>query len=126
MSLPLVVGLTGASGAVYARRLLEVLIADGREVHISISPSASLVFQQELGVEIDLARFDPSDAAWLPRGSGKIHYHHFQDYLAPIASGSFLTGGMVICPCSGSTLSAIVHEADCRPARDAAFSTAAH
>ena len=45
-----------------------------------------------------------------PRG-GRLRYHHHRDYLAPIASGSFLTGGMVICPCSGSTLSAVVHGA---------------
>ncbi|MEZ6114093.1 MAG: flavoprotein [Pirellulaceae bacterium] len=37
--------------------------------------------------------------------------HHYQNFLAPIASGSFLTGGMVVCPCSGGTLSGIVHGA---------------
>jgi 4-hydroxy-3-polyprenylbenzoate decarboxylase len=40
---------------------------------------------------------------------GKIIYHHYQDMMAPIASGSFPTHGMVICPCSGSTLGAVVH-----------------
>ncbi len=40
---------------------------------------------------------------------GTILYHHCQNLLAPIASGSFLTAGMVICPCSGSTLGAVVH-----------------
>jgi 4-hydroxy-3-polyprenylbenzoate decarboxylase len=109
MNLPLVVGVTGASGAVYARRLLEVLITAGREVHLTISPSAALVFQQELGIELDLQHFDPAQVDWLPRGTGNIHYHHYQNYMAPIASGSFLTGGMVICPCSGGTLSAVVH-----------------
>jgi flavin prenyltransferase len=38
---------------------------------------------------------------------GRILYHHWQDFLAPMASGSFLTAGMVICPCSGTTLSAV-------------------
>ena len=42
---------------------------------------------------------------------GKVYYHHYQDLLAPIASGSFLSGGMVICPCSGTTLSAVAHAA---------------
>ena len=40
---------------------------------------------------------------------GELHYHHYRDYMAAIASGSFLTDGMVICPCSSGTLSAIVH-----------------
>ena len=40
---------------------------------------------------------------------GEIVYHHYKNLLAPIASGSFLTAGMVICPCSGSTLGAVVH-----------------
>ncbi len=46
---------------------------------------------------------------WLRRTKrrGKIEYFHWQDFMAPMASGSFLTGGMVICPCSGTTLSAV-------------------
>ena len=38
---------------------------------------------------------------------GEIHYHHYRDLATPIASGSFLTDGMVVCPCSGGTLGAI-------------------
>ena len=40
---------------------------------------------------------------------GELHYCHYRDFTAAIASGSFLTEGMVICPCSSGTLSAIVH-----------------
>ena len=38
---------------------------------------------------------------------GALHYYHHQDFMAPMASGSFLTAGMVICPCSGTTLSGV-------------------
>jgi 4-hydroxy-3-polyprenylbenzoate decarboxylase len=108
---PLVLAITGASGAVYARRLLDVLVDIGHEVHLTISPAAKIVFAEELGVEIDLDNFDL--AALLPRASSNgatdVHYHHYTDFMAPAASGSALTRGMVVCPCSGGTLSAIVH-----------------
>jgi flavin prenyltransferase len=111
--LPLVLAITGASGAVYATRLLEVLLRAGRDVHLVISPSGAAVIKQELGMAIDVAR--PDLAKLLPADLGErarqvIAYHH-EDFMAPIASGSFLTGGMVVCPCSGSTLSAIAHGA---------------
>ncbi|MGQ9575674.1 MAG: UbiX family flavin prenyltransferase [Thermoguttaceae bacterium] len=131
-----VVAVTGASGAAYAIRLLEVLTAAGCDVHLTISAAAAQVLKQELDLGIDLDHFQPSmlllDTApqdpklqqvralagissessnVLSVGTGEpgaIHYHHFRDYTAPIASGSFLTEGMVICPCSSGTLSAIV------------------
>ncbi|MFM7036056.1 MAG: UbiX family flavin prenyltransferase [Planctomycetia bacterium] len=109
-SLPLVVGITGASGAAYAVRLVEVLLAAGREIHLSISPSGHAVIREELGRTVDLERFALEDllGAAVPK-AGVVHYHHFKDLMAPIASGSFLTGAMVICPCSGSTLAAVAH-----------------
>jgi 4-hydroxy-3-polyprenylbenzoate decarboxylase len=103
--LPLVVAITGASGAVYAVRLLEVLVESGREVHLMISPSGAAVIKQELDRTVSLEQFDMK--LLLPSLAGRIHYHHYQDFLAAPASGSFLTGGMVVCPCSGSTLSGI-------------------
>jgi 4-hydroxy-3-polyprenylbenzoate decarboxylase len=108
--LPLVVGITGASGAPYAVRLLEVLLDAGREVHLSISPSGQAVIETELGRAIDLDRFDVAAVLGRPAPArGLLHYHHHKNLMAPIASGSFLTGAMVICPCSGSTLSAVAH-----------------
>jgi 4-hydroxy-3-polyprenylbenzoate decarboxylase len=104
------VGITGASGAAYAVRLLEVLLEAGREVHLAISPSGQAVIETELGLAVDLDRFDV--AALLrrpPPAGGVLHYHHYKNLMAPIASGSFLTAAMVICPCSGSTLSAVAH-----------------
>jgi flavin prenyltransferase len=111
--LPLVLAITGASGAVYAVRLLEMLLQDGREVYLMVSPSGAAVLKQELDVTIAVERFEIKKV--LPRiadeAASRIHYHHYQDYFAPLASGSFLTGGMVVCPCSGSTLSGIAHGA---------------
>lgn len=107
---PLVLGITGASGAVYAVRLLEVLLEAGREVHLAISPAGEAVIATELGRSLDLDRFDVSALlGHPPPAAGILHYHHHKNLMAPIASGSFLTAAMVICPCSGSTLSAIAH-----------------
>ena len=90
-------------------RLLESLRASGRDVHLSISPSGRDVFRQELNVVLDLEHFDVSRLRLRDgsSGAGSLQYFHHQDFLAPMASGSFLTTGMVICPCSGTTLSAI-------------------
>ncbi|MBX9787703.1 MAG: UbiX family flavin prenyltransferase [Pirellulales bacterium] len=133
MNRPIVLGITGASGAPYAVRLLEVLLGAGRDVHLSISTAGAAVLKQELGLEVDLNNFEV--AALLPPEeslpddsplhryrvrvaghetapiAGLVHYHHQFDLMAPIASGSFLTAGMVICPCSGGTLSAVAHAA---------------
>ncbi|HEY2827276.1 MAG TPA: flavin prenyltransferase UbiX [Pirellulales bacterium] len=114
---PLVLAITGASGAVYSTRLLEVLLSAGRTVYLSISPSGSAVLDAELSLKVDLDSFSPVQLlAKSRRGEAaaaelvnKIRYCHFQDLMSPIASGSFLTGGMVVCPCSGSTLGAIAH-----------------
>jgi len=108
--LPLVVGITGASGAPYAARLLEVLLVADREIHLAISPSGQAVIEQELGRRIDLDAFRLETLLGAaPPTAGRLHYHHYKNLMAPIASGSFLTAAMVICPCSGSTLGALAH-----------------
>lgn len=126
---PLVVAITGASGAIYAVRLLETLLAARRHVHLVISPAATEVFRHELGLQIDLDNFTPdlllqfsgfrnsggaSDEGVSALSSiigrvetGSLTYHHVKDFNAGIASGSFLTDGMVICPCSMGTLGAL-------------------
>jgi 4-hydroxy-3-polyprenylbenzoate decarboxylase len=110
---PFVVGITGASGAVYATRLLEVLVELGHHVHLMISPSGRTVLQQELGLNVDLEQFDAQSLQLLvPRTHlTRVTYQHFANYLSPVASGSALSSGMVICPCSGGTLSAVAHGA---------------
>jgi 4-hydroxy-3-polyprenylbenzoate decarboxylase len=109
MNHPLVLAITGASGAVYAVRLLELLLTAGRHVELTISPSASAVLKQELDRHLDLDDFRLSDLTDLNEFTGRLSYYHHADFMAAIASGSHLTDGMVICPCSGTTLSGVAH-----------------
>jgi 4-hydroxy-3-polyprenylbenzoate decarboxylase len=100
-----VIAMTGASGAPYAVRLLQVLSRAGRTIHLTLSPSAAQVLREELDLHVALDSFDPLVFGGV--GAGRIIYHHYQDFTAGIASGSFRTAGMVIIPCSMSTLGAI-------------------
>jgi 4-hydroxy-3-polyprenylbenzoate decarboxylase len=108
---PLVVAVTGASGAAYGVRLVEVLLRAGRIVHLTISPAAVEVIAQELERHVALESFDT--AAFFGSTANLdlnlLQYHHYRDFRAGIASGSFLTAGMAVCPCSMGTLAAIAH-----------------
>jgi 4-hydroxy-3-polyprenylbenzoate decarboxylase len=103
---PIVIGITGASGATYAVRLIDALRGAGRDVHLTISAAGRDVIRQELGLAVDLERFDAGSLK-LGGGRGALSYYHYQDFNAPMASGSHLTAGMVICPASGTSLSAV-------------------
>ena len=94
----LIVGITGATGAVYGVRMLEALkTAAGWESHVVLSDAGALNLWHELKMKRkDLEGL--ADAA-----------HHPKDIAATIASGSFLTEGMVIAPCSMKTLAAVAH-----------------
>jgi 4-hydroxy-3-polyprenylbenzoate decarboxylase len=110
----IVLAITGASGSAYGVRLLEVLLRAGRTVHLVISPAATEVIQQELGrtVRLNAAEFDPHPLLGSVAGTldlSRLKYHSVRDFRAGIASGSFLTAGMVVCPCSMGTVSAIAH-----------------
>lgn len=93
----IVVAITGASGAPYARALLRHLAeaGDGIRVHLVASSAGRLVYKLEMGValEDDL----PAD----------IRVYDEKDFTAPCASGSFPTAGMVVVPCSMGTLGAL-------------------
>ncbi len=128
-----VLALTGASGAIYGVRLLEVLLAAGRDVHVVLSGACQRVFEAELGLSPDpkspvLDQLLPADGPaasrlnalrpldrpgalgrpFEPGGRrGRVKFHSLGDYSAGIASGSFRTAGMVICPCSMGTLAAV-------------------
>jgi flavin prenyltransferase len=110
----IVLAITGASGSRYGTRLLEVLLRAGRTVHLVVSPAAGEVFERELGRGIPLTpkQFDPvlllGDVA-SDLDLTRLHYHDVRNFQAGIASGSFLTAGMVVCPCSLGTVAAIAH-----------------
>jgi 4-hydroxy-3-polyprenylbenzoate decarboxylase len=93
----LVVGITGASGAVYGVRLLEALRAAGVESHLVLSRAAALTIEHELAMGIDAVR-----------GLASVVHRH-ADVGAAIASGSFRAMGMAVAPCSASTLAAIAN-----------------
>ncbi len=92
-----VVGITGASGAVYALRLLQRLKAAGAQTHLVASPAGVLNVHHELGLD-RRALEALADHAYNPADIG-----------ACIASGSFATDAMVVVPCSMRTLGAVAH-----------------
>ena len=92
-----VVGITGATGAVYAVRLLQRLREAGRETHLVASPAGVLNVHHELGID-RRALEALADVAYSPGDVG-----------AAIASGSFATEAMVVAPCSMKSLAAIAH-----------------
>ncbi|MFH0809910.1 MAG: UbiX family flavin prenyltransferase [Pseudomonadota bacterium] len=94
---PVVLAVTGASGAIYARRLLEWLGTEGVPVHLVLSSAAEEVIGLELG---------QAAPEWDRPG---VIRHDIGDFAAPIASGSFRHRGMVICPCTMGTLAAVAH-----------------
>ena len=99
MSKRIVVAVTGASGAAYARRLLECLAVAEVDVHLVISPYGRRLIADELNI----AEPRPEDLV-RPALAKAITIHSYRDVGDQLASGSFITDGMVICPCSSNTL----------------------
>jgi len=108
-----VLGISGASGAVYALRLLEQMLLSGAEVHLVVSDYGKRLMLEEAGIAHYDARTlcphlaatpSPSAAAEISR---RLFIHPHKDVGAVIASGSFLHDGMVVMPCSSTSLGAI-------------------
>ena len=93
----LIVALTGASGTVYGVRILEMLRASGIETHLVMSRWAVRTLVEE-------TPYSPADVEALASV-----VHPVTDQGAAISSGSFVTMGMVIAPCSARTLAAVAH-----------------
>jgi flavin prenyltransferase len=104
VSPPIVVGITGASGAPYAVRLLQQLTAAHRSVSLVVSKYGMRLLATEVGIEsMDALRAVVGKEAW----DSCVQAYGNDDRGAPPASGSSLTAGMIVCPCSMGTLSAI-------------------
>ena len=108
-----VVGISGASGAAYALRVLELLVGGGHEVHCVISEYGKRLLFDEAGIRnatfaelcptLDGARPGPDGQA----SAERLVCHPNKDVGAVIASGSFLHDGMVVVPCSSTSLGAM-------------------
>lgn len=92
---PIIIGITGASGTIYGVRLLEKLRSLNIETHLVMSDSSKMT----LRAETDLKLANVIELA--------SHVHHYKNIGAVISSGSFVTAGMIIAPCSMHTLSEI-------------------
>lgn len=104
----IVVGISGASGAAYAQRLIALLLQARREIHLVVSPLGSRLLHDELGYEaVNLDTITGKSADQREQDGDRITMHNFRDVGASIASGSFVHQGMIICPCSSNTLAAI-------------------
>ena len=99
----IVTAITGASGALYAQRFIQGLVAAGVNVHLVVSPLGRRLLHDELGMEtVDLAAL-----AGCERHT--ITLYPYNDVGSKLASGSFLHDGMVILPCSSNTLGEVAH-----------------
>ncbi|HDY67089.1 hypothetical protein LCGC14_1618530 [marine sediment metagenome] len=103
----IIVAITGASGVIYGRRLLQVLCDKSYSIHLSISESAAKVIESELNLSLDLKDFDVSKL--IGRKSPCVTYHHASDIAAPISSGKFKSKAMIIVPCSMNTLCSVAN-----------------
>ena len=106
----IIVGITGASGAMLGERLIRFLLKDGHEVHAILSPSGVAVFREELDIQLGESHED------IRRNFLKHYLNHKKlrivpanDFAARISSGSSEIDAMVIIPCSMSTAGAIAN-----------------
>ncbi len=106
----IIVGITGASGAILGQRLVRFLLDDGNQTHVIISPSGVSVFAEELGIKLGKSHQE------IRKNFLKQYSNHknlevvpADDFAAKISSGSSCIDAMVIAPCSMSTAAAVAH-----------------
>ena len=106
---PVVLAVSGASAQPLAQRALQLLLEDGQSVELITSRGAIGVWQAELGLRVP-SEPDAQERFWRSRcgtSAGTLRCHRWNDQAAAIASGSFLTRGMVILPASMGTVGRI-------------------
>ncbi|MCC5796365.1 MAG: UbiX family flavin prenyltransferase [Methylophaga sp.] len=101
--------ITGASGAPYAQRLLEILLKQGLQVHLMISAAGRLVLADELDWKLPARAADIKNQLieQFSCQEEQLQVYGEQQWSSPLASGSHLIPTMIVCPCTMGTLSAI-------------------
>lgn len=105
-----IVALTGASGQIYARRLLARLLDAGAEIFLTLSEPACVTLAEEEGIKLNA--HSPDLTKLLGDADGvlaRVQYFGPRHIAAPIASGSVRHDGMIVVPCSMGTLGRIAH-----------------
>lgn len=97
----IILGISGASGAVYARRVMALLDDANGQTHVIVTETADKILRRELGIG------EITAAAIIGRDASAITFHDNANLVNPLASGSFDVDAMVICPCSSHTVAAI-------------------
>jgi 4-hydroxy-3-polyprenylbenzoate decarboxylase len=101
-----IVAMSGASGSVYALRLVSVLTDAALRVHLTLTDGASRVLAVETPHRTDSRRPKPED---LGLDRDKVRVYSIDNVAAPFASGTFLHRGMVVVPCSMGTVGRLAH-----------------
>ena len=106
---PITLAITGASGAPYALRLLQCLVAAKRPVYVMVSKAAQVVFATESQVKLpgSAEKMQAHLSEYCQAEEGQIQVFGREQWFAPVASGSGRKGPMIVCPCSTGTLSAV-------------------
>ena len=97
----IVLGISGASGVGYARRVMELLDDADCQTHVIVTGPARNILQRELAIS------DLSPTAFLGRAAANVTFHDNADLADPLASGSHRTDAMIVCPCSSHSVAAI-------------------
>jgi len=105
-----IVAITGASGAIYGIRLVKELLKIENKVYLTISKPAFFIIKDENGINWD-GRIESDIEKKIQKffSSKNVKYHSEDNLSAPISSGSFLTDGMFVVPCTMKTLSGIAN-----------------